>query len=273
MLVYDTVEKEELTNAVALNALGGNAMRVIGPAIGGALIGFIGTQGTFQVQAGCIIVAMLLTARLPSFPPDGTPQAGLLHSVSGGIAYVARDRRMTLIVLMGMLPSLLVYPYVTFLPLFAVDVMHSGEGAYGFLAAAVGLGSLAGGALVAVRANRGGMGRQMMWACLLYCVSVCAFTLTREVWMGVAILAVAGIFHSIYSAMQASLMQLKAAPEFRGQVMSLQTMMWGTTPFAGQIMGRMIDAWSAPPVVFAWVAAAATLTIAIAVLSRDVRRM
>src|SRR5688572_26720225 len=51
MLVYDTVGKEDLTNAVALNALGGNAMRVIGPAIGGGLIGVLGTQGTFQVQA------------------------------------------------------------------------------------------------------------------------------------------------------------------------------------------------------------------------------
>ena len=273
MLVYDTVGKEDLTNAVALNALGGNAMRVIGPAIGGALIGFLGTEGTFQVQAACIIASLVLIARLPAFPPDGTPQPGMFRSIRGGIAYVIRDRGMLLIVAMGLLPSLLVYPYVTFLPVFAKDVMHSDQSAYGYLAAAVGVGSLLGGGIVAVRSTGPKLGWTMMWSCLLYCVSICAFTLAREVWVGVAVLCVAGVFHSIYSAMQASLMQLRAATEFRSQVMSLQTMMWGTTPFAGLAMGRLIDAWSAPPVVFASVAAAAALTLVVALSSREVRRL
>jgi MFS family permease len=61
LLVFDTVEKDELTNAVALNALGGNAMRVIGPAIGGALIATVGTQGTFQLQAACLALAVVMT--------------------------------------------------------------------------------------------------------------------------------------------------------------------------------------------------------------------
>jgi predicted MFS family arabinose efflux permease len=273
LLVYDTVGKEDLTNAIALNALGGNAMRVIGPAIGGALIGFLGTQGTFQVQAVCIVAAMGLTALLPLFPPEAGQQPGLFRSVGSGLSYVVRDRRMFLIVGMGLLPSFLVYPYVTFLPIFAVDVMHADETAYGFLAAAVGVGSLLGGGIVAARSASTRMGWTMMWSCLMYCVAICAFTFAREVWMGVAVLCIAGVFHSMYSAMQSSLMQLKAAPEYRGQVMSLQTMMWGTTPFAGQVMGRMIDAWGAPHVVFASVALAAVATIAVASLSRQVRGM
>jgi predicted MFS family arabinose efflux permease len=273
MLVYDTVGKEDLTNAVALNALGGNAMRVIGPAIGGGLIGVLGTQGTFQVQAACIIGSMVLMARLPLFPPDGEAQPGIFRSIGGGIAYVVRDRGMLLIVAMGLVPSLLVYPYVTFLPVFAKDVMGSDQSAYGFLAAAVGVGSLLGGGIVAVKANRAKLGWTMMWSCLMYCVAICAFTLAREVWVGVAILCVAGVFHSIYSAMQGSLMQLRAATEYRSQVMSLQTMMWGTTPFAGLAMGRMIDGFGAPQVVFWFVAGAAVITVAIAFGSREVRRI
>ena len=273
MLVYDTVGKDDLTNAVALNALGGNAMRVIGPAIGGALIGFLGTEGTFQVQAGCIIGSMVLTARLPNFAPDGSPQAGMFKSIGSGIRYVVRDQRMLLIVAMGLIPSMLVYPYVTFLPVFAKDVMGSDQSAYGYLAAAVGVGSVVGGAFVAATAARARMGWMMMWSCAMYCASICAFTVARDVWVGVAVLCLAGVFHSMYSAMQASLMQLRAAVEYRGQVMSLQTMMWGTTPFAGLLMGRMIDTWSAPPVVFWWVAVAAALTTVVAVASREVRRM
>lgn len=273
LLVFDTVEESDLTNAVALNALGGNAMRVIGPAIGGALIALVGTQGTFQLQAACLVLAALLTWRLSPSHPELGARMGMFESIAGGLAYVFRDRRMLVIVAMAFLPSLLVYPYVTFLPVFATDVLHSGASGYGYLAAAVGLGSLLGGALVAATSGNERMGQRMLWACLLYCLSVAGFTFMGNLWLAVAALAVAGIFHSIYSALNGSLMQMKAAPEYRSRVVSLQTMTWGMTPFAGLLMGAMIDHWGAPHVVFVWMAVAAALTTLILVSSREMRRI
>jgi MFS family permease len=273
LLVYDTVGDEDLTNAVALNALGGNAMRVIGPALGGALIGSVGTEGAFQLQAGCLVLSVFLTWRLAASPPGPPEGEGMLRSVVDGLGYVLRDRRMLLIVGMAVLPSVLVYPYVTFLPVFARDVLDSDETGYGYLAAAVGLGSLLGGAIVATTAGRGRMGPPMMWTCLLYCASVGAFTLTRDLYLAVGALTVAGVFHSMYAAYNSSLMQLQAEPAYRARVMSLQTMTWGLTPFAALLMGAMIDAWSPAPVVGAWMAAATGLTLAITVLSRGLRRI
>ena len=273
MLVYDTVGGEDLTNAVALNALGGNAMRVIGPAIGGALIGAVGTQGTFQLQAACLILATVLTWMLHPSTPELQETRGILRDMAEGLIYVFRDRTMLTIVVMMLVPSVLVYPYVTYLPVFARDVMHSDQTGYGYLAAAVGLGSLLGGGIIAVTAGRGRMGPGMMWACLAYSVSVLSFSFMRHLWLGVAMLVIAGIFHSIYSALNASLMQLKAEFEYRSRVMSLQTMMWGAPPFAGLIMGRMIDSWGAPHVVAAWMAIAATLTLILTITSREMRRV
>lgn len=273
MLVYDSVGGEDLTNAVALNSLGGNAMRVIGPAIGGALIGLVGTQGTFVMQAACLALAAVLTVRLRPSPPEMAENMGIFRSVADGLGYVVRDRKMLTIVLMGLIPSVLVYPYVTYLPVFARDVMHSNEQGYGYLAAAVGLGSLLGGTIVAATSGRGRLGPGMMWSCLLYCLAVLGFTFMRDLWPGVAALVVAGVFHSIYSALNASLMQLEARFEYRSRVMSLQTMMWGATPFAGLIMGWMIDAWGAPEVVGAWLVVAALLTLMFAITSREMRRV
>lgn len=274
LLVFDTAGKDEMTNAVALNALGGNAMRVIGPAIGGVLIGAVHTQGTFAAQAIFLCVAVLLTARLHASPPDrADAKEGVFASVGSGLRYVVRERRMGLIVLMAILPSVLVYPYVTFLPVFATDVLHKDQTAYGYLAAAVGLGSLLGGGIVAATSNRERLGPGMMWACFFYCSAVAVFTLSRSLWLAVAVLAVAGIFHSIYSAFNASLMQMKAAPEYRSRVVALQTMTWGLTPFAGLLMGRMIDVWGAPHVVGGWMVLAALLTLLITVASRELRRI
>lgn len=273
LLVFDSVGPDELTNAVALNALGGNAMRVIGPAIGGALIGLVGTQGTFQLQAVCLVFAVIATWRLRDSPPEKGVQLGMFRSIGQGLAYVVHDRRMLVIVAMAVLPSVLVYPYVTFLPIFAVDVLHSDESAYAYLAAAVGLGSLLGGAVVAATSGRAKMGKMMMGACLLYCVFVGIFSLMTSLWLAVFALAMAGVFHSVYSALNASLMQLKAATEYRSRVVSLQTMTWGLTPFAGLVMGRMIDWWGAPHVVFGWMAVAAVVTMAMTFGSRELRRV
>lgn len=273
LLVYDVVGGEDLTNAVALNSLGGNAMRVVGPAIGGTLIGLVGTQGTFQLQAACLILAGVLTSRLRPSMPEAAVDAGVFSSITGGLRYIVRDRRMLIIVFMALVPSIIVYPYVTFLPVFSRDVLDSGSFGYGMLAASVGLGSLAGGIFVAVTSNRVFMGQGMLWGCLLYAVSVGAFALMGNLWLAVGALTVAGMFHSVYSALNASLMQLKAEAAFRSQVMSLQTMTWGMTPFAALLMGRMIDRWSAPPVVASWMLVAALITLATIVLSKELRRI
>ncbi len=273
LLVFDTVEPRDLTNAVALNNLAGNSMRVIGPAIGGALIGAVGTQGTFQMQAACLVVAAILTWKLAPSHPELSGREGVFSSMVSGMAYVWRDRRMLVIVAMAILPSVLVYPYVTFLPVFAKDVLHSGATGYGYLAAAVGLGSLLGGAVVASTSGSARMGQRMLWTCLLYCVSVAGFSFMGNLLLAVGALAVAGIFHSIYSALNGAMMQIKADPEYRSRVVSLQTMTWGLTPFAGLLMGAMIDHWGAPHVVFGWMAVAAAATLLIIVTSREMRRV
>lgn len=274
VLVYDSVQGQELTNAVALNALGGNAMRVIGPAIGGALIALVGTEGTFQVQALCIALSMVLTFALtPSLPELVLNRPNMFRSIRGGLVYVARDRALLLIVVMALLPSLLVYPYVTYLPVFARDVMGSNEQGYGLLAAAVGVGSLVGGAVVAWQTGARRLGPAMVWSCFAYCAMVCAFTFARDLWVGIVLLGFAGVAHSVYAALNSALMQLQPEPEYRSRVMALQTMTWGVTPFSALLIGSLIDNFGAPAVVATAVSSCGLLTVLIGFSSKEMRRI
>ena len=104
-------------------------------------------------------------------------------------------------------------------------------------------------------------------------VFVGIFSLMTSLWLAVGVLALAGVFHSVYSALNASLMQLKAATEYRSRVVSLQTMTWGLTPFAGLLMGQMIDRWGASHVIFGWMVVAAAVTLAMTFGSRELRRV
>ncbi|MBK6661299.1 MAG: hypothetical protein IPG47_00575 [Thermoflexaceae bacterium] len=108
---------------------------------------------------------------------------------------------------------------------------------------------------------------------LAYSAAIGAFALSQNLLLSIGILAIAGVFHSIYSALNSSLMQLKADEAYRGQVMSLQTMMWGTTPFAALMMGRMIDNWGAQHVVGAWMAVAVVITLVVALFSNELRKV
>lgn len=274
LLVYDAVGGADLTNAVALNSLAGNAMRVIGPALGGVLIGTVGTQGAFQLQAVALVLCIILTSRLrPSHPEEIQDGEGILRSMVEGLRYVGRDKRMLVIVIMAVIPSVLIYPYVTYLPVFATQVLHSNETGYGYLAAAVGLGALLGGTLVAYTAAGSRMGQKMVWSCLGYCLMVVTFTQSRNLWLSVGLLATAGIFFSVYSALNSSMMQILVQREYRSRVMSILTMTGGITPFTSLLMGRMIDAWGAPPVVGSWVAIGAFCALLVGIFSTELRRV
>jgi MFS family permease len=197
----------------------------------------------------------------------------VFRSTWEGLKYVSRDPKMRVIVAAALLPSFLVYPYVTFLPVFARDILGSDQTGYGYLASAVGLGSLLGGTVVAMTSGADRQGRRMTWSLLLYCAAVGAFALSRNLWLSVAILAFAGVFHSVYSALNGALMQLQADTAYRARVMALQSMTWGVTPFAALAMGNMIDRWGAPHVVLGWMIIASILSLPIALFSKEMRRV
>ena len=113
----------------------------------------------------------------------------------------------------------------------------------------------------------------MVWSCFAYCAMVFAFTFARDLWVGILLLGFAGVAHSVYSALNASLMQLRPEPEYRSRVMALQTMTWGVTPFSALLIGSLIDNFGAPHVVAAAVGACGMLTVAIAFASKEMRRV
>jgi MFS family permease len=273
LLVYDTVKGEDVANAVAINGVGANAMRVIGPATAGVLIGFIGTDGAFQVQAGALFVAVVFTWALRPSAPEHRDTANFFRSVAGGFRYVARDRTVRPIVALAVVPSALIFPYVSFLPVFARDVLGSDQQGYGLLASSVGLGSVIGGVLIALQDSTEGMGRRILTGVVLYISGIFLFTLMRDLWLAMAALVVVGFFLTTFSATHQALLQTVPVPEFRSRVIALQSMFQGLTPFSALFMGLMIDRWGAPRVVEGYLVLAALAVLAIAVGSRELRRM
>jgi MFS family permease len=129
VMIYDVVGPEDLPNAVAVNSLGSNTMRIVGPSLAGGLIGAFGIQSAFVLQAAAYGASVYATSRIRT---KGTPtkrsSASVFESMAEGLSYARRHRDVLLLVVMAGLPSLLVYPYVQYIPAIRVDVCTSSNG-------------------------------------------------------------------------------------------------------------------------------------------------
>jgi MFS family permease len=125
--VVEMVGKAELTNAIALNSSLFNGARIVGPAIAGVLVGVFGEGWCFFLNAVSYIavIAGLLMMHMPGRPPVPQPESAIAH-IAEGFHYVARTRPIWVLLVQLGVVSLVGMPYAVLMPVFAVQVLHSG---------------------------------------------------------------------------------------------------------------------------------------------------
>jgi MFS family permease len=273
VMVYDVVGEEDLANAVAVNSLGSNTMRIVGPSLAGALIGVWGLEAAFAVQAIAYCASIYATSRIRTKGvPTSRSTTSVLTSMSEGIAYARRHTDVWLLVLMAGLPSLLVYPYVQYIPVFA-DELGVGSLGFGFLASAVGYGSIIGAVLAANLTQLEKRGQILVWTTFVYMALVTVFALSGNFVLSFAVLVLAGIANSTYLMFNQVMIQLTVDDEYRGRVLSLYVMVSGITPFSALLMGALIDVFGAQVTVATFTGLAAAIVLAVGLTSRRLREI
>jgi len=237
LLVYDAVGRDLLKPALALNALTGNLMRVVGPSIGGVLVGFLGSEFAFMTQAVLLGASVFVVWMLRIDVTRVGQRASLLQEIGSGIGHVVSNPPVRTSILIAFVTFTLVYPYMQFMAVFA-DELGGGATGYGLLSSAVGIGSLIGSAYVAT--GRCGM-RTMLWGAAIYMMLLVGFTQMSEFWVAFGILTVAGVAHSLFSTLNQALLQLNAGEEYRARVMGLYTWAGGLEPFTVLGLGFLAD--------------------------------
>ena len=274
VMIYDVVGAEDLPNAVAVNSLGSNTMRIVGPSMAGALIGTVGIQAAFIVQAAAYAFSVFATSRIKTKGvPVGRGTTTVLASMLDGISYARSHPDVLLLVVMAGLPSLLVYPYVQFIPVFAKDVLHTGSLGFGFLASAVGYGSIVGALIAANLTQIKKRGQILVWTTFVYMALVTGFALSNNYALSFGLLVVAGIANSIYLMFNQVMIQLTVHDEYRGRVLSLYVMTSGITPFSALLMGALIDVFGAQVTVACFTGLASAIVLAIGITSKRLREI
>jgi MFS family permease len=244
-LIFDLVGKDDLMNAIALNSSAFNAARIIGPAIGGVLIGGIGIAACFFLNSVSYVavIAGLLAMRLPAWSPPPLAGDGLTRFREGA-RFILGDRATRALVLNTALLSIFGFPYLVLMPVFARDVLHVGAAGLGFLMASVGIGAVVAALGVAAFGPRLPKGRLLVWGGPAFGLAIAAFALTPWVPLAVAILVVSGGAMIANNAVTNTLLQTIVPDGLRGRVMGAYTFVFvGMAPLgayqAGWLAGRV----------------------------------
>jgi MFS family permease len=233
--VVDTVGKEDLSNAVALNSSVYNAARIVGPAMAGLLVAWIGEAGCFLVNGITylpVIVAMF-AIRLP-FQERARQKLQVMGSLANGFRYTWDTRRIRWLLVIVAVSSFLTLPYIALMPVFARDVLEAGPQGLGFLMTSVGVGAI-GGALLVANIESGRRGKWVMLGNLLGPIFLLLFCMSQVFAVSVVVVALLGASNAIRQTLANSLIQITTSDQYHGRVMSIFNLLFNGASRAGAL--------------------------------------
>lgn len=246
-LVPQLVPREDLTNAIAINSAQFNMSRVLGPTLGGFAMALVGEAGNFFLNGLSFLAVLVALSRIRYTEPAVRQEGHLWEKLKQGFAYVFKHPEMSSLVLVVAIGSLLAIPYLTFVPYFARDVLHTDTSGLGVLMACSGAGAFLGAITIASVGHMRRRGLFVVRAASGFFAAIIAFTFSRNFFLSGLLLTVAGYCMIISVATINSLLQHLAEDHMRGRVMSIySTAFLGLPPIGCLIAGSMAHLVGAP---------------------------
>jgi MFS family permease len=274
-MIPNVVPKKDLANAVALNSGGFNLMKVIGPALGGALIAWFGPAENFFVQAIAYggVLAMIYWMHIPPHHAESKRRSALVN-LKEGFAYVWSTPAVLALMALAYVPRIFAVPYQTLMPVFQKDVLQTGPEGLGLLMAAPGVG-----AVIAVL-TLASLGSRIKRQGLLLVGSIVVLggllvIFSQITWFPLALfmLVLVGIFQMFFLASTATMLQMIVPDELRGRVLSLYMLDRGFMPLGALFAGMTAHFIGAPLTVAIMGAIVIVLTVIVAWIVPAIRTL
>ena len=265
-MIPSVVPKRDLANAIALNSGGFNLMKVIGPALGGAMIAWFGAADNFFVQgiAYTGVLAMIYLMHIPPHRADAK-RATAFANLKEGVAYVWSTPAVLALMMLAYVPRVFAVPYQTLMPVFQKDVLHVGPEGLGLLMAAPGIGAVIAVLTLASLGHRiKRQGLLLVGSIVILGFFLIVFSQLTSLPLALITLVIAGAFQMFFLASTATMLQLVVPDELRGRVMSLYMLDRGFMPAGALFAGTAAHFIGAPMTVATMGAIVILLTLVVA---------
>ncbi len=239
-LVPQLVRRDDLTNAIALNAVQFNSSRVLGPSLGGYAMAVLGVAGNFFLNGLSFLAVLFALVRIRYPKEQKPPKESVFTSLRAGLRYVRGNPQMYVLVWMIGIASLMAMGFLTFIPYFARDVLHVGESGLGWLLAGSGAGSVLGAVTVAWAGNIRHRGAVIAFGSAGVMAAIIAFCYSRNFALSEFFMLVEGYGMILTISSVSVAMQHLSSNEMRGRVMSIYgTCFLGLPPVGALVAGEL----------------------------------
>lgn len=239
----EMVGPQDLRNAVSLQSTLVSAARIIGPAVAGTTIAAGGLGVCFLLNAASFVAVVTSLVRLDVGALHRSPPMERARGqLREGLRYVRGNRSLAVPLLMMAFIGCLAFEFQVVLPIVADQTFGAGSEAYGFMTAAMGIGSVCGGLLVATWGRTGT--RVLIAAAAAFGVALIGAAAAPSLALELIALTLVGAVSIVFNSTTNSTLQLEADPQMRGRVMALwSTAFIGSTAIGGPIAGWVSQQW------------------------------
>jgi MFS family permease len=240
-IIPEIVGEEQLMNAIALNNMAMNTLRLIAPAIAGFLIGDnYNFEVVYFAMTGMYVVAVIFMVLMPRTSKVTAIRRSVFADILEGLRYVKSQTTVLLLLAFILVVILLSRPYMTLMPMFTEDILMVGPTGYGMLLSISGAGAILGALVLASLPNRN-RGIMLLFGCLILGSALIGFSFSQSWPLSIALIVVVGLGQAARMTLGNTLVQYYVDDDYRGRVMSIYTMDFGFTSLGTFVAGLMAD--------------------------------
>ena len=242
-LMPRTVTHDELPAANALTSLGMQLGVLVGPALGGLLVTYVGIGWCFIVDIGGLTVASLMFWLMNGYPHREETTPPSLSGIGQGLTYALRRRDLLGTYVVDIVCMLLAFPVVLF-PALAEEVFDKPQ-VLGLLYSAETVGALLATALSGWTSRVHHHGRAIVIAAMAYGGLVALAGLMPSIWLVGVFLALSGAADMISGVFRGTIWSQTIPETMRGRLAGIEMLSYSVGPLGGQVRaGVTADLWS-----------------------------
>ncbi len=246
-LIPNLVPPEELANAVSLNVTVFQVAMVIGPGIGGLLLGWKGPAFAYAVDAASFLTLIyaLLTMRYRPDPARATGSVSLA-AFTEGLRFLQRTPVIFWLMLLDFVATFFAGALLL-MPVYADQILHVGASGLGLLYAAPAGGAVIAALFLAGRPPIVRQGKTTLWAIAAYGLAVAAFGASRSFALSLAMLAASGAADTVSMVVRQTVRQLLTPDELRGRMTALNQLFFVGGPQLGEVEAGVVARYFGAP--------------------------
>ena len=217
------LKREQFARGAGMGSVVFQAGLVLGPAIGGLLVGAAGKSVAYALAAWFAIAAALALLRMPVTEPAPQLQRGpVLASIGEGLRFVFGHQVLLAALALDMF-AVLFGGAISLAPAFIKDVLHAGPEALGILRGAPALGSVAVAVWLSRHPLQANAGRILLAAVVGFGACMVGFGLSQVFWLSALFLLLSGVFDGVSVVLRTTILQLATPDAMRGRVSSVNS--------------------------------------------------